>query len=194
MDEQNEMSRPNAEQLNEEIRRLQRRKFIFQSVRNSLGMLVVIAAVVTLVFTLWLPVMQVQRGSMTPTLKDGDIIVFMSGAAIKHGDIIAFQHGNQVLIKRVIAVGGDIVDIDDDGMVLLNGEQLDEPYITAFSAGERGTEMPCQVEDNQFFVLGDHRQTSIDSRSVDIGLVRRDQIVGKALIRVWPPNTISILA
>ena len=185
--------RPSAEQIEKLLQQAQRRRAIVRSVFGTLGVLVVVAAAMTLVFSLWLPVLQVQRGSMTPTLSDGDIIVFVTTGQIRRGDIVAFHHGNQVLVKRVIAVGGDSVDIDDDGAVFLNSEPLPEPYVSGLYAGDRTTALPCRVPENQFFVLGDHRQTSIDSRSADIGLVHRDQMIGRALIRIWPLNDFLVM-
>ena len=185
--------RPSAEQIGALLRRVQRRREIFRSIGNILGVLVVIAAAVTLVFSLWLPALQVQRGSMAPTLNDGEVVVFITTGAVGRGDIVAFHNGNQILVKRVVAVAGDVVDIGGDGAVLLNGARLDEPYVSELSAGERTTELPCKVPDNQFFVLGDHRQTSIDSRNADIGTVRQDQIIGKALLRIWPLNAVGLI-
>ena len=187
------IQRPSAGQIETLLREAQRRRAIVRSICSTIGVLIVIAAAVTLIFSLWLPVLQVQRGSMTPTLNDGEVVVFITTGMIRRGDVIAFHHGNQVLIKRVIAVAGDTVDIDGDGTVLLNNERMIEPYVSQPDSGELTASLPCQVPDNQYFVLGDHRQTSIDSRSADIGMIRRDQIIGKALLRIWPPEAIGLI-
>jgi signal peptidase I len=123
---------------------------------------------------------------MTPTLVDGEIVVLNKGAKTETGDIIAFYYNNKILIKRVIANAGDWVDIDEDGNVSVNGQQLDEPYVTEKSLGVCDIEFPYQVPDERVFVLGDHRSVSVDSRSSQIGCVAQEQIVGKLVFRVWP--------
>jgi len=187
-----EKVRPSAGQIEMLLREAQRRRAVIRSISGTVGALIVIAAAVTLIFNLWLPVLQVQRGSMTPTLSDGDVIVFITTGKIRQGDVIAFHYGNQVLIKRVIAVGGDSVDVEDNGRVLLNNERLVEPYVSEPFAGDLTTELPALVPEDQFFVMGDHRQTSIDSRSADIGMIRRDQIIGRAFVRIWPLGKLGI--
>ena len=187
----NVLERPSAQQLEEELIRAKRRHEIKKSIFGTVGLLIVIAAAVTLVLTLWLPIYQVQRGSMAPTLRDGEVIVFVTTGEIRRGDIIAFYQGSQVLIKRVIAIAGDWIDIEEDGTVMLNYAPLDEPYATIRSGDDHTIELPRQVTDNQYFVLGDHRQTSLDSRSTEIGMVRSDQVIGKAIFRIWPLGKIG---
>jgi signal peptidase I len=130
---------------------------------------------------------------MNPTVRDGDVVVFITVGQISRGDIIAFNHGSQVLVKRVIAISGDYIDIDEGGKVQLNNKYLDEPYISGHLEGKHAQGMPRQIQDNQFFVMGDHRQTSIDSRDPEIGSVRKDQVIGKAFIRLWPINRLGTL-
>ena len=162
-------------------------------IKGLLGAIVVIAAIAVLLITLWLPVFQVQRSSMAQTLRDGEVVVFITTGGINRGDVIAFNHGSHVLIKRVIAVSGDWVDILENGTVLLNGTPLIEPYVSEFSPGEISAEFPMQVPDRQYFVLGDRRQTSLDSRDEEIGLIRQDQIIGKSFLRVWPLDRIGTI-
>ena len=185
--------RPSVVQLEAELARARRRHDIKKSILSTVRILIVIAAVVTLALTLWLPVLQVQRGSMAPTLRDGDVILFLITGSIERGDIIAFYHGSQILIKRVAAISGDWIDIDDDGFVWLNNQALIEPYVDGQTSSGHTIELPCQIHDNQFFVLGDHRQTSLDSRSAEIGMVHSGQVIGKALFRIWPLDKIGVL-
>ena len=180
-------------QLEMELRRLRRRQDLFRSLRETIGALVVIAATMVLALTLLFPILQVQRGSMNPTVRDGDIVVFTTVGQIERGDIIAFNHGGQVLVKRVIAITGDYIDIGEDGKVQLNNKYLDEPYISGQIAGKPVSGLPRQIQDNQFFVMGDHRQTSIDSRDPEIGSVRKDQVIGKAFLRIWPVQRFGII-
>ena len=185
-------ARPSVVQLEAELIRARRRHDIKKSILSTVGILIVIAAAITLVLTLWLPIVQVQRGSMAPTLREGEVLVFFSTGNIKRGDIIAFYHGSRILIKRVVAISGDRVDIDSDGTVLLNNIALDEPYVIGQTYDDHTLELPCLIHDNQFFILGDYRQTSLDSRSAEIGLVNIDQIIGKALFRIWPLDKIGV--
>ena len=80
------------------------------------------------------------------------------------------------------------MNIEEDGTVYVNSEKLEEPYLTEKALGECNIEMPCQVPESRFFVMGDHRSISVDSRSTAVGCVAEEQIVGKILFRVWPLN------
>jgi signal peptidase I len=133
-----------------------------------------------------MPVLRVYGNSMTPNLTNGDIVVLMKSSDFETGDVIAFYYNNKILIKRVIACSGDWVDMDEDGTVSVNGEVLDEPYVSELAYGECDISFPYQVPDNRVFVMGDHRSVSVDSRSSQIGCVSEEQIVGKLEFRVWP--------
>ena len=163
---------------------LETRKAILGAVKT----LLIFAAAAVLISMLLLPVLRVQKGSMNPTLEDGEIVVFTTAGKIKRGDIIAFHYNNQVLIKRVIAIAGDRLDLNEDGTVILNGSPLYEPYVTEFAVGECTVTLPVAIPDGQFFVMGDHRATSVDSRRAEIGLVHQEHVVGKLFLRVWPIN------
>ena len=123
---------------------------------------------------------------MTPTLYNGDIVVSVKAKDMKPGDIIAFYYNNEVLVKRLVGVAGDWIDIDDDGNVYLNGELLDEPYVKEKAFGECNIKLPYQVPENRVFVMGDHRSVSIDSRNTAVGCVADEQMVGKIVFRLWP--------
>lgn len=139
-----------------------------------------------LVAVLILPVLQISGESMTDTLRDGDIVIAVNRSEFETGDVIAFYYNNNILVKRVIAYAGDWVDIDENGNVYVNGEKLDEPYISDKALGECNIDLPYQVPDGRCFVMGDHRATSIDSRNTAVGCVSSDMVVGKILFRVWP--------
>ena len=107
--------------------------------------------------------------------------------------MVAFYIGNKILVKRCIAGPGQWVNLDGEGNVYVDGELLNEPYLTEKSLGECDLELPCQVPDNRYFCMGDHRTTSVDSRSTAVGCVSEEQIVGKILFRVWPLSEFGVL-
>ena len=177
---------PSVEQLEAELKRVKYRSRYRAVLRSTLYMLIVVAAVAVLVATIWMPVLQIYGGSMTPTLNEGDIVVSIKGSDFEPGDLVAFYLGNKILVKRCIAGPGQWVNIDEDGNVSVDGKLLEEPYLTEKSLGGSNIELPYQVPDNRYFCMGDHRSTSVDSRHKEIGCVSEEQIVGKIVFRVFP--------
>lgn len=181
-----ETSLPTAEQLDMERRRLRYKRRYNRTLRSTVAILIVVAALAVLAATLWMPVLRVYGSSMAPTLHNGEILVSVKTKDFSSGDVIAFYHGNKLLIKRYIAGSADYVNIDEDGAVSVNGTLLDEPYLAEKAYGEADIEFPYQVPDQRYFVMGDNRSVSIDSRSSIVGCIAGDQIVGKVVFRVWP--------
>lgn len=182
------MEMPSSEELEKELNRVKYKRRYHVVLRSTVYTLITVAAIAVLVATLWMPVLQIYGGSMTPTLSDGNIVVSVKSGDFQSGDIIAFYYNNKILIKRVIAGPGDWVNIEEDGTVYVNNERLEEPYLTEKALGECDIEMPYQVPESRLFVMGDHRSVSVDSRSTAVGCVAEEQIVGKILFRVWPLN------
>lgn len=177
---------PTISQLEEELSREKHRKRYNSVLRSTLFTLVVVAAVSVLVATLWLPVLQIYGKSMEPCLNEGEIVISVKDKEFETGDIIAFYYNNKILVKRVIGKPGQWISIDENGTVSLDNEVLYEPYIKDKSLGQCDIEFPYQVPDGRYFVLGDFRSTSVDSRSSMMGCVAEEQIVGKIVFRVWP--------
>ena len=175
-----------SEQWKKELNRETKKKGFWRALRNTVFALVTVAAIAVLVAVLLLPVLRIYGTSMSPALEEGEYVVSIKGSKFQTGDVMAFYYNNKILVKRVIAVSGEWVEIDENGTVSVNGVQLDEPYVTDAALGECDIEFPYQVPESRIFVMGDHRAVSIDSRSTAIGCVSSEQIVGKIIFRIWP--------
>ncbi|MBQ8641298.1 MAG: signal peptidase I [Clostridia bacterium] len=179
--------KPSVEMLETELERVNYQQRYWVVLRSTVYTLITVAAVAVLVATLWLPVLRIYGSSMTPTLQDGEIVFSVKTADLEQGDIIAFYYNNKILVKRVIAGPGDWINISaETGNVYVNDVLLDEPYLAEKSFGDADIELPYQVPDGKYFVMGDHRATSVDSRHTAVGCVAEEQIVGKIVFRVWP--------
>ena len=182
---------PSLDQIESERKRYQWKKAYIKALRGTISVLTYMAAVAALIATLVLPVLQIEGTSMEPTLVNGDIVLLTKTTTFSRGDICGFSWNNKILIKRVIGIPGDWIEIDTDGTVYLNGERLDEPYANQIAFGECDLEFPYQVPQQQYFVLGDMRESSIDSRNTLVGCVATDQIIGKIFFRIWPLKEIT---
>lgn len=134
--------KPTLEQLERELKFEQKKHFWTGVARNTLFFLAVVSAAVVILVVFLFPVVQLEGTSMAPTLQSGDVIVSVSGVKISSGDIIAFYHNNTIFIKRVVAVGGDMVNIDSDGIVYVNDVPLDEPYLEEKAKGSCDIPLP----------------------------------------------------
>ena len=186
-----EVSLPTKKQVETERKRYRRQNAYNKALRGTVYVLTIVAAVAVLIATLVLPVLQIEGTSMEPTLSNGDIVLLMKTTRFERGDLCAFTWNNKLLVKRVVGLPGDWIEIDTDGTVYLNGDKLEEPYVEHKALGECDLEFPFQVPQEQYFVIGDMRESSIDSRNTVIGCIPKDQIVGKVFFRVWPFKKIS---
>lgn len=184
---------PRLDQLKAELRRERYKRRYIATLRSTVATLAVVAALAVLAATLWLPVLQIFGSSMTPTLEEGQIVVAVKEREFEQGDLVAFYLGNQLLVKRVIAGPADFVTIAKDGTVTVNGQVLEEPYVSEKALGECDLTFPYQVPEARYFLMGDHRRTSVDSRSDAIGCVSEEQIVGRIVLCVWPLRDIHFL-
>ena len=184
---------PTTEEVKAERERLEYRSRYGRVLRSTIYALLVVAAAAVLLATLLLPVLQVSGDSMNPTLEDKDILMLVKRENMETGDLCAFYWQNKLLIKRIIGAPGDVITLDENGVVTVNGETLDEPYVDELALGECDIRFPYQVPENRYFVLGDHRAVSIDSRSSVIGCVEKSQILGRVFLRVWPLDRLALV-
>ena len=177
---------PSLPEIQRERKRIRRKDYYRQSLRGTISVLVVVAAIAVLLATLFLPILQISGDSMSPTLEHDEIVILMKTKEFNRGDLIGFYYQGKILLKRVIALPEDEVAIDAEGNVYVNGEVLEEPYVTEKGLGDCDLEFPYKVPGTGYFVLGDQRSNSVDSRNSVIGAISQDDIIGKVFIRVWP--------
>ncbi len=181
--------KPSIDELRKELKRENSKKEYRKVLRNTLIVVVFVAALAVLVSSFFVTVLKVTGGSMTPTLETGQIVIAQNSKEFEVGDLLAFYYNNKVLVKRVIGSPGDWVNIDSNGEVSVNGVVLEEAYASDKSLEPTDITFPYQVPENRWFVLGDHRNVSIDSRSSVVGCVTREQLIGKVIFRVFPFDT-----
>ena len=177
---------PTSIQFEDELIRVKYKLRYRKLLRNTLYSLLIVAAVSILVATLLLPVLEIYGSSMNPTLANGDIVVSIKTNKLERGDICSLYFNNHLLVKRVIGLPGDYIEIDDAGNVFVNGEYLDEPYVSEKVLGECDLDFPYVVPEQTVFILGDNRPVAVDSRNEQFGCISKEEIQGKIVFRVWP--------
>lgn len=180
-----------VENLERELHRENYKHSFSRLLRSTIYVLIIIVAVASVGATLFMPVIEITDSSMKPLVEEGDIVLTIKSNSFKTGDVVAFYYGNKILVKRVIGVQGDFVNIDKDGIVYVNGEELKEDYVKEFLKGESDIKYPVQVSDNSIFVLSDERNVLTDSRSENIGTIKKENIIGKVVFKVWPIKKIK---
>ena len=195
MEHQNENSVMN--QKNTAKLKLSNKQNAKHNLISCLHDVVALVAGAILLFSLCFRVVVVSGPSMKNTLVDGDVLLLLSNVFYtqpKQGDVIvaskdSYDNGTPI-IKRVIAVEGQTVDIDFElGIVYVDGVALDEPYIRNATTRKEGVVFPITVSEGCVFVLGDNRGNSMDSRSYEIGLIDKREILGKAIFLAIPGNS-----
>ena len=156
---------------------------LYSGIYEICSMVASASIAVVFIITLLFRVVEVEGTSMHPTLRDGDIAVSVRAFfPPKRGDIVLFRKSSgarDVLVKRVIATQGQTVDIDfAEGVVFVDGEALYEPYISVGTHLQEGVSFPCTVPEGRYFVMGDNRNRSLDSRSEEVGMVDGRRLLG----------------
>lgn len=180
-------------QIEQELKKEKFKSKYVKVLLSTIYTLIIVASVAALIATFIMPVLQISGSSMSPTLEEGQIVVTLKTEKINKGDVIAFYHGNKILIKRVIATSGNWVKITDEGDVYVDGKLIEEPYLEKKSIGQYDVEFPLQVSEGSYFILGDSRETSVDSRNAVIGCINKEDIIGKVLFKVWPIKQIGVV-
>ena len=184
---------PSLAEIEHERKRIRKKNYYRQALQGTVSVLVVVAAVAVLIATLFLPILQISGDSMSPTLEHDEIVVLLKTKEFDRGDLIGFYYQGKIMLKRVIALPEDEVIIDGEGNVYINAELLEEPYIIDKRLGDCDLEFPFKVPGTGYFVMGDRRSNSVDSRNSVIGAVTQDDIIGKVFLRVWPISEIGFL-
>ncbi len=159
--------------------------------------IVVAGIIVFIIFHFLIRVVTVDGSSMRPTLEDGDrLIISNLFYEPENGDVVILSEEtglDEALVKRIIAVEGQTVDINENGEVLIDGKVISEPYIAETIDGlHRGDQdYPVTVPEGCVFVMGDNRNHSTDSRFADIGMVQEEEILGRVLFRLLPLSQIG---
>ena len=177
---------PSLTEIQDEMHRVKSQDKFDRALWSTFGTVLVVVAVAVLVASIFLPVLRVTGTSMVPNFEPGDVLVAFKTNKFDTGDICTFYYNSKLIVKRVIAVGGDTVDINEDGRVSVNGKMLEEPYVKNFALGLSDVEFPFEVPSGQLFLLGDNRGTSVDSRSAEFGCINAEEVLGKVFLRSWP--------
>ena len=180
------ISFPDLDAIQKEMQRSKSQTKYHQALKSTVGTIVVVAAIAVLVASIFLPVLRVTGTSMQPNFSPGNVLVAMKTKDYVPGDVCSFYYNNKLIIKRVIATGGDILEIDEDGRVSVNGLVMDESYVQNYDLGLCDIEFPFQVPSEQLFVMGDNRASSVDSRVQAFGCISKEELMGKIVLRVWP--------
>lgn len=190
----NKLEAPSVQLLEQELEREKYKSRFRRTLRNTVFTLITVSAIAVLVATIWMPVLQIYGNSMTPMLSDGEIVLSLKTSDISKGEVVAFYYNNKILIKRVIGIPGDRIEITDTGDLYINERLIDEPYVSDKALGDSDIEYPYQVPEGKYFVMGDHRSVSIDSRNTSVGCVSQDQVVGRLIFKLWPMKDIGAVS
>ncbi len=189
-----EIQKPSADELRKELIRIQKKSEFRKTLKQAIFAVLVAGAIAVLISSFFVTVLRISGNSMYPSLETGEIVLARNTEDFQVGEMIAFYYNNKVLVKRVIGSPGDWINIDESGNVSINGNPIEEDYlVTKKSLEPTDIKFPYQVPENRYFVLGDNRSESIDSRSNSVGCVTKEQLIGKVFFRVYPFGRMGIL-
>ena len=176
---------------NEDYNKFKEKKSIGNEILEWLESIAISIFIVVLVFTFVFRIVIVDGRSMVPTLENGQrLVISHLFYTPKQGDIVVVNSKglNKTIIKRVIATEGQIIDIDfENGIVTVDGKELNEPYINEKTLrNDKGNDYPMKVPQDTIFVMGDNRNESTDSRNSLVGCISTDDVLGKAIFRIYP--------
>lgn len=181
---------PSIEQLEAELNRKKKHKRFSHYIRKTLFILLCITALLFFTASAASPVLRVTGTSMQPTLNNGDIVILIKTDDLKIGDLCAFEYNDKLLIKRIIGMPGDEIKIDENGVFKINGKEFDDVDGIVKAGGYIDIQLPYRVAENSYFVVGDNRTESIDSRY--FGSIDSDNILGKVVVQIWPLTNIKL--
>ena len=181
------------QQLEKELKRSTTRNKSLRRLWRFFSSILVIGAVLVLVSSIWLPVYQITGESMEPTLEQGQVVVALRTQQINPGDIVAMYFENQILMKRIIGISGDQIQLNEHGLISVNGISIEERYFTKPGEGLPDLTYPSDVPDGQYFVMGNNREKSTDSGMFQFGCIPEEKIIGKVIFCVWPLNRIGYI-
>lgn len=167
-------------------------RWLTESAFDWISAMVIAMLVLMVVFTFFLRVVGVEGTSMQPNLETDDrLLLWCFSDDYQPEDIVVInRYTAKPLVKRVIAVGGDTVRIDEEGHVFVNDQRITEPYARGLTV-QRDTTEKVAIPEGYLFVMGDNRVVSLDSRSSEVGLISVKDVVGKTLLRIWPFDKIT---
>lgn len=174
----------------DEIKRVdagkEKNDWILPVVLRVTGILLTVAAIVIVVSMVLCPIVTVAGDSASPQYSNGDMVLFVKDFHVKRGELCCIKWQNKLLFKRIIAVGGDTVDMDGNGNVFVNGVLVEEKYVVNRELGACDIEWPYEVPEGRYFILSDDRSDHADSRCVEIGVIEKKQILGEVVGLIWP--------
>lgn len=181
------------QQLEKELKRSTTRNKSLRRFWRFFSSILVIGAALVLVSAIWLPIYQITGESMEPTLEQGQLVVALRTQQINPGDIVAMYFENQILMKRIIGISGDQIQLNEHGLISVNGISIEERYFTKPGEGLPDLTYPSDVPDGQYFVMGNNREKSTDSGMFQFGCIPEEKIIGKVIFCVWPLNRIGYI-
>lgn len=174
-----------AEEIKRIKHRRRKRSWVATVILRMTGILVAIAVLVVVSAFVLFPIVKISGSSVSASYDSGDVVVLMKDLNVKRGQFCCIKWQNKLLFKRIVAVGGDTVDIDANGNVFVNGVHIEEDYVVDRELGQCDIELPYLVPEGELFVMSDIRSDYSDSRCSAIGCVGEDQILGLVLGKIW---------